>query len=282
MGWSLSNRVAIVTGATSAIGEAIVNQLLYRGVKRVVIAGRKEESLSKLALRLSQNIPAHPDGSIATAGLQRHLIDSSTTDVAMSRDGHPLIVPVAADITNAEDCKRIIKTAVDVGSHGHVDLLVNCAGITKDAIFATSSDADFEELWKTNVLGPLRLTRLALRQGKMLSKKDGAVVFVGSVVARTGNQGQVGYGATKAALEGATVSLSKEYGGSNIRFNVVAPGLVEGTGMHNALDKKTRDAFMEKTALRRLATVAEVAEAVVMTAQAQYVTGSVIRVDGGM
>ena len=245
--WALRGKVALVTGARSAIGQAIVKELVKEEAT-VVCVGRKLEELHQ-------------------------------TFNSLSSSGPPLQL-MSCDINSTSDCETLVKQLS--ANAGGIDLLIHGAGLKSDGLFVSSKDGDMERVWKTNVEAPLRLTRLVLRHGGMLKKKDGAVVFVGSVVASGGNAGQVSYGASKAALEGASRSLAKEYGQSNIRFNVLASGLVADSGMYDSMSEKQRDALVSRTALGRAALPSEVGAAVVAMARMTYLTGAVLHLNGGM
>ncbi|CCW63600.1 unnamed protein product [Phytomonas sp. EM1] len=185
-----------------------------------------------------------------------------------------------ADITQSNDCNNLFKSIQE--QLGDVSVVVNCAGITLNKLFLLNTDRDYDLVIKTNLIGSLNVTRAALRYGGLLKMQDCSVLFVGSVVGVTGNEGQVLYSATKAALLGAAKSLGKEYGSKNIRFNVVAPGLLEGEGMSRTLTEAQCEAWRRASPLGRLATASEVSDVVVSTILSPYITGQTIIVDGGI
>nr|AGU68211.1 3-oxoacyl-acyl-carrier-protein reductase [Strigomonas galati] len=184
-----------------------------------------------------------------------------------------------ADIQSSAECDQLLKLVRK--EMGGVAVLVNCAGVTQNKIHAMSSDADYDLVMNTNVRGAFNVTRAALRHGGLLQAGEGSVVHIGSTVGLTGNKGQVLYAASKAALSAASKSWAKEYGAKNIRFNVVAPGLMEGGGMGETLSEAQREEWRRNCPLGRLATVDDVADMVVAVLLSSYVNGQTIAVDGG-
>lgn len=162
---------------------------------------------------------------------------------------------------------------------GPVTLLVANAGVTRDTLLMRMSDDDIDVVLQTNLAGSIRLARRAMKG--MIRAKGGSIVFVGSVVGALGSGGQVNYAASKAGLVGAARSLAREVGSRNIRVNVIAPGFVE-TDMTAELDEAQRDSILNGIPLGRYAQPAEVAEVVSFVAEATYITGAVIPVDGGL
>ncbi|EPY19736.1 3-oxoacyl-[acyl-carrier protein] reductase [Strigomonas culicis] len=186
---------------------------------------------------------------------------------------------MTADIRSGAACDQLLRHVRQ--ELGPVSVLVNCAGVTQNKLHAVSSDADYDVVMDTNVRGALNVTRAALRHGGLLQGGGGSVVHIGSTVGLTGNKGQVLYAASKAALSAASKSWAKEYGAKNIRFNVVAPGLIEGGGMGATLSDAQREAWRQSCPLGRLATVEDVADVVVSVLLSSYVNGQTIAVDGG-
>lgn len=162
---------------------------------------------------------------------------------------------------------------------GSVDVLVANAGITRDMLLMRMTDDDIDVVLQTNLAGSIRLARRALKG--MLKAKRGRIVFVSSVVWALGSAGQVNYAASKAGLVGAARSLAREVGSRGITVNVVAPGFVE-TDMTAVLDDSQRAAILSGIPLARYAQPAEIADTVAHIAEAGYITGAVIPVDGGL
>ncbi|KPA84190.1 putative mitochondrial 3-oxoacyl-(acyl-carrier protein) reductase-like protein [Leptomonas pyrrhocoris] len=185
-----------------------------------------------------------------------------------------------ADISRSDDCDALLCNIK--AQLGPVSLLINCAGVTLSKMHMRCTDADYDAIMNTNLRGALQVTRAALRHGGLLQTQDGSVLHIGSVAGVVGNEGQVLYSASKAALTGATKSWAKEYGVRNLRFNVVAPGLIEGEGMAASLSSEQRQRWRDACPLKRLATVTEVADMVLAVALCPYVNGQTISVDGGL
>jgi len=165
--------------------------------------------------------------------------------------------------------------------YGTVDVLVANAGITKDGLSLRMSESDFQSVVDTNLTGSFRVTQKVL--SGMMKKRSGRVIFIGSVVGLLGSAGQVNYSATKSALVGMARSLAREYGSRGITFNVIAPGFVE-TDMTAVLADELKEKYEAQIPLARFASPSEVAKVVhfIASADAGYITGAVIPVDGGL
>jgi 3-oxoacyl-[acyl-carrier protein] reductase len=162
-----------------------------------------------------------------------------------------------------------------------VDVLVNNAGITRDALALRLKDADWQAVLDTNLTAAFRLARAALRG--MLRRRYGRVVNITSIVGATGNPGQANYAAAKAGLVGMSKALAQEVAARGVTVNCVAPGFVD-TAMTRALDEKQREALLGRVPAARLGSGEDVAAAVVYLASAEagYVTGQTLHVNGGM
>lgn len=183
------------------------------------------------------------------------------------------------DVTNYVSCEAAVS---DIVSHcGPIYGVVACAGLTSSKLLVQTSEEELEQLLKVNVMGTLNLIKAALKRGQMVKEHSGSVVCVGSSVGLEGNAGQVGYAASKAALGGAVKSLCKEYGRFGIRFNTIHPGLIENTGMANALSEEQRKHFKESCCLGRAARAEEVADAVGFFLRNSYVNGASLELHGG-
>ncbi|MFV0406440.1 MAG: 3-oxoacyl-ACP reductase FabG [Propioniciclava sp.] len=166
-------------------------------------------------------------------------------------------------------------------AHGPVEVVVANAGITKDTLILRMSEADFDEVVDVNLKGAFTVAKRAAKG--MLRLKRGRIILIGSVVGLYGSPGQVNYAATKAGLVGIARSLTRELGGRGITANVVAPGFIE-TEMTATLPEKTVDGYRAAIPAHRLGQVDEVAAAVayLASAEAAYVSGAVLPVDGGL
>ncbi|KAG5504511.1 hypothetical protein JKF63_04963 [Porcisia hertigi] len=185
-----------------------------------------------------------------------------------------------ADVTRGDDCDALMKSVQR--ELGAVSVLINCAGVTLNKVHMRCTDDDYDSVMDTNLKGALQVTRAALRHGGLLKLQDSAVLHIGSVAGVVGNEGQVLYSASKAALSGAVKSWALEYGSRNVRFNVIAPGLIDGEGMASALSEAQKQRWRDGCPLKRLATVSEVADMAVAVVLCSYMNGQTIVVDGGL
>ena len=164
---------------------------------------------------------------------------------------------------------------------GPIQVLVANAGITRDKLLVRMSDDDIDEVLNTNLVGAIRVARRASRP--MTQAKSGRIIFISSVVALAGSAGQVNYAASKAGLIGVARSLAREHGPRNITVNVVAPGFID-TDMTAVLSDDRKAQIVSNIPLGRYGSATEVAQSVVFLASdaAQYITGALIPVDGGL
>lgn len=244
---TFKNKVAIVTGASRGIGLEIARQFALAGAK-VVITGRNPESLQKSAKQLQDE----------TAGS---------------------IMAVVADVAIVDDTVQLVKETL--AAFGQIDILVNNAGITRDNILLRLSEDDWDSVLNTNLKGAFNCIKACTRS--MMKIRSGVIVNISSVVGIIGNAGQVNYAASKAGMIGMTKSVAKELSSRNIRVNAVAPGFIE-TNMTAELPEKTREELLASIPLKRLGQPKEVADLVLFLSseKAQYITGQVVNVDGGM
>ncbi|KEG10199.1 putative 3-oxoacyl-ACP reductase [Trypanosoma grayi] len=185
-----------------------------------------------------------------------------------------------ADLSVSSDCDAVMKRVKE--TVGPVALLVNCAGVTLNKVHVRCTDDDYDALMNVNVRAALQLTRSTLRHGGMLKEGDGCIIHVGSVVGSMGNEGQVLYAASKAALSGAVKSWAREYGAKNLRFNVIAPGLIEGEGMGATLMEDQREWWRRRCPMGRLATTEDIVDAIIGVGLCRYINGQTVLVDGGL
>jgi 3-oxoacyl-[acyl-carrier protein] reductase len=243
---NLQGRIALVTGASQGIGRACALELARAGAT-VVLAARNEIKLAEA--------------------------------VAQIEGAGGLAVAIPLDMASEESIKAAAKAVLE--RLGKVEILVNNAGITRDALMMAMKRADWDDVLGTNLTGAFLLTQALLRS--MLKNRWGRIINISSVVGRTGQAGQVNYAASKAGLIGLTRSLAREVASRAITVNAVAPGYIE-TPMTAVLDEKHRTAMMEQIPLGRAGTDLEIAQSVAFLASdgAAYITGHVLDVNGGM
>ena len=242
----LDGKVALVTGASQGIGEAIAKQLAAQGAT-VVCAAR---TLSKL-----QDVAA----AIQAAGGKADVIE---VDLA---DGTSVKAAVAATVER----------------HGALHILVNNAGITRDKLLIQMKEEDWDAVLDTNLKGAWTAIQAVTRP--MMKQRWGRIINIASVVGQMGNPGQANYVAAKAGLIGLTKSVARELASRNVTANAVTPGYIE-TAMTAGLSDDVKAEFTKQIPLGRLGTGADIAAAVGFLAsdEASYITGQVLSVNGGM
>jgi 3-oxoacyl-[acyl-carrier protein] reductase len=201
--------------------------------------------------------------------------------VVTSRSGEPIegLHVVQCDVTSTESVDSAFSTIEE--KFGPVEVAVANAGITKDKLLVRMSDEDIDDVLNTNLVGAIRVARRATRS--MTQARSGRIIFVSSVVALMGSAGQVNYAASKSGLVGAARSLAREIGSRGVTINVVAPGFID-TDMTAELSEDRKAQIVSNIPLSRYGSSAEVADAVAFLASAEagYITGAVIPVDGGL
>lgn len=242
--FDLTGKVALVTGASGGIGEAIARALHAQGAT-VALTGRRESELARVADAL---------------GGERTLL-------------------APADLSDpAAPAALVEKVEAEAGA---LDILVNNAGFTRDMLALRMGDADWNAVLEVDLTAPFRLARAALRG--MMKRRHGRIVSIASIVGVTGNAGQANYAAAKAGLIGLSKSLAQEVATRGVTVNVVAPGFVK-TAMTDALPEAARGALLSRIPTQRMGTPEDVAAAVVYLASAEsgWVTGQTLHVNGGM
>lgn len=243
----LENKRAIVTGGTRGIGKAIVQELARNGCN-VVFTYFSSEEAAKL--------------------LEQELTHDSVKVLGFKAD--------AASFTAAQETVNYA-----VQNIGGLDILVNNAGMTKDNLLLRMSENDFDAVVNTNLKSVFNYTKAALKP--MIGQRYGKIVNISSVVGIIGNPGQANYVASKAGVIGLTKSNAKELASRNITVNAVAPGFIE-TDMTGKLNDQQKEAILTVVPIKRLGKPEDVAKTVAFlcSSDADYITGQVLAVDGGM
>ncbi len=243
----LNGKIAVVTGAGRGIGRAIALQFAEFGAKVVL---NYRSSIAQVEELLQ---------AIKSAGGEA--------------------IAVQADISKEAEAKKLMEAAIK--QYGRIDILVNNAGINKDNLLMRMSEEDFDQVIDINLKG----TFLCLKHAStiMLKQRSGKIINISSVVGIAGNIGQTNYAASKAGVIGMTKSAARELASRGITVNAVAPGFIQ-TDMTDALPEKIKEISIANIPLKRFGKASEVAGAVSFLASeaANYITGQVIQVDGGM
>ena len=241
--FDLTGKIALVTGATGGIGGAIAKALHAQGAT-IAVSGTREDVL---------------DGLVSELGDRAHA--------------------VSCNLADTEAVEKLIGAAEDAA--GPLDILVNNAGITRDGLILRMKDEDFWDVIGVNLAVAFRLSRAAVKG--MMKRRFGRIISITSVVGVTGNAGQVNYAASKAGLIGFTKSLAQEVASRGITANCIAPGCIS-TAMTDALSDQQQAAMLGAIPAGRFGESDDVASAVIYlaSAEAAYVTGQTIHVNGGM
>ena len=244
---ALQGRVALVTGAARGIGRAIATELAVDGATVAFTYRSSGQAAHELLAELQ------------------------------GRSGRSFAYQ--ADATSAADAAKVVGELVR--ACGRIDILVNNAGITKDTLLMRMSEEDWDRVLANNLKSVYNYTKAVCRQ--MMSQKSGKIINITSIVGLTGNAGQANYAASKAGIVGFTKSIAKELGSRNIQVNAVAPGYVD-TDMTAALKPEQKKALTDLIPLGRTAQPREIASVVrfLATSDADYITGQVLSVDGGL
>ncbi|MDK7374743.1 MULTISPECIES: 3-oxoacyl-[acyl-carrier-protein] reductase [Weeksella] len=242
----LEGKVAIVTGATRGIGKSIAQTFVEHGATVIFTYASSVEKASALEKELRE-----------LGTIKGYQSDAADYDAAQE---------LVAEVIN---------------EFGRIDIVVNNAGITRDNLLMRMSLEDFDKVVQVNLNSAFNLTKAAIRP--MMKQRNGVILNMSSIVGLKGNAGQANYAASKAGLIGFSKSVALELGSRNIRCNVIAPGFIE-TEMTEVLDEKTVEEWRNGIPLKRGGKPEDIANACLFLASdlANYITGQVISVDGGL
>ena len=244
---SLENKTALVTGGSRGIGRAIALAMAEEGANIAVVFAGNREAAEKTA------------AEIAEKGVQARVYQ--------------------CDVASAGETEAVVKQILD--DFGGVDILVNNAGIVRDTLLLRMKEEDFDAVLNTNLKGAYHMIRQLYSY--MMRRKSGSIINISSVVGLMGNAAQANYAAAKAGLIGLTKSTAKELASRGVTCNAIAPGYIQ-SDMTDALPEKAKEAIVSQIPMKHTGLPQDVANLAVFLAgpAASYITGEVIRVDGGM
>ncbi len=244
---NFENKTAIVTGGSRGIGLAIATKLAQGGANIAILYVGDE----------SEGLKAKEELSQYGTKIEQYF----------------------CDVSNFEESKNVVDKIIE--DFGGIDILVNNAGITRDKLVLNMDEKDFDAVINVNLKGTFNMIKHTYKH--FMKKRYGRIVSTSSIVGLIGNAGQANYSASKAGIIGLTKSVAKELAGRGVTCNAIAPGYI-GTDMTNVLSDKVKDAMKAQIPAKRIGTPEDVAKvaAFLCSDEAAYVTGEVVRVDGGL
>jgi 3-oxoacyl-[acyl-carrier protein] reductase len=243
--FDLNDKVVIITGASQGIGRTMATVFAESGANVICVA-RSEDKIKELSSEIE------------------------------NKGGRA--IPIACDIGDGVAFSNTIKSVVD--QFGKLDILINNAGITRDALLMRMNESQWDEVIQTNLKGAFFGMKAAIRP--MMKNKFGRIINITSIVGLTGNPGQANYAASKAGLIGMTQSIAKEVGSRGITVNCIAPGWID-TEMTEELPEDSKRDLLDRIPIGKIGKPENIAHAAVFLAsdEASYITGQTITVDGG-
>jgi 3-oxoacyl-[acyl-carrier protein] reductase len=243
----LSNKNAIITGGSRGIGRAIAMEFAARGASIALIYGGNKEAAQETVAALK----------------------------ALGAEA----VAYQCDVSSFEDTKKTVQKILD--DFSHIDILVNNAGVTKDGLLLTMDEDRFSSVLDTNLKGSFHMIKHLYSH--MMRQRKGRIINIASVSGLMGNPGQANYASAKAGVIGLTKTVAKELAGRNVTCNAIAPGFIE-TDMTDGLSDKVKESALGLIPLKRMGQPEEVAKLAAFLAsdESSYITGEVIKIDGGL
>ena len=241
----MTEKVVLVTGASGGIGRAIILEF------------------AKAGYNVAINYNLHKDNAL--------LVQKE----AAAYDVKSLIIK--ADVTKTEDVDAMVEETLK--EFKRIDVLVNCAGITRDKTLVKMTKDMWDDVIDTNINGVFNVTKIIVPI--MIEQKEGTIINISSIVGLQGNYGQTNYSTTKAGIIGFTKSLAKELASHGITVNAIAPGFID-TPMTEQIPQNIKEKIIENIPLKRMGKPEEIAEAAMFLSKGRYITGQIISVNGGM
>ncbi len=245
--FELTGKTAVITGASRGIGKAIAVKFASQGANIAFLHYMDEEN------------------AVAT--------EKELNEMGIKAKGYE------CNVADFEASKAAVEQILE--DFGEFHILVNNAGITRDMLLLKMGESDFDAVISVNLKGAFNMSKHVYQH--FMKKRRGRIINISSIVGLTGNAGQVNYSSAKAGMIGMTKSIAKELGSRNVTVNAIAPGFIK-TDMTDKMTEKAREAALEAVPMKRMGQVEDIANTALFLAsdEASYITGEVIRIDGGL